>query len=55
MAQHHHPDCDGTATQVDHVTEYADGGTDDPANLAAVNAACNLAKMRRAQALRRTV
>jgi 5-methylcytosine-specific restriction protein A len=43
----HCPKCKGgdlrirPATQVDHIVQKAQGGTDDPANLRAVNAECH--------------
>ena len=36
--------CTGVATQVDHITPRHFGGTDDPANLRAACAACNLGR-----------
>lgn len=43
-AQTHAQGCDGTATEVDHVTELADGGTEDDSNLQALNTECHKAK-----------
>lgn len=45
-ATHHHPHCDGTATEVDHIVPYSEGGADTDSNLAAINTHCNALKAR---------
>lgn len=54
QAQQHHPDCDGTATQVDHRTELADGGTEDDHNLTSLNHHCHSTKTQAHAAQART-
>lgn len=46
MARHHHPDCDGTATEVDHIIPLASGGDETDTNLCAINTKCNALKAR---------
>lgn len=42
------------ADQADHVVELADGGADEPSNMRAIHKDCNLVKMRKRQAERRS-
>ena len=44
QATSHTTGCDGTATEVDHLTEVADGGTEDDHYLHALNSHCHRAK-----------
>jgi 5-methylcytosine-specific restriction enzyme A len=46
QATTHHPQCDGTGNEVDHIVAYADGGTDHDTNLCAINTLCNALKAR---------
>jgi len=46
LAAHHHPDCDGTGNEVDHIISLADGGNETDTNLCAINALCNALKAR---------